>query len=33
LLVLKTACEILCAIRGLRVDIQSENQCVFISVV
>ena len=33
LLVLNTACEILCSINGLKVDIQSSNQCVYISVV
>ena len=33
LLVLKAACEIFWSIRGLRVDIQGINQCVYISVV
>lgn len=33
LLVFKAACEIFWSIRGLRVDIQSSNQCVYISVV
>ena len=33
LLVLKTACEIFWSIRGLRVDIQSSYQCVYISVI
>ena len=33
LLVLKTACETFWSIRGLRVDIQSSNQCVYISVI
>ena len=33
LLVLKAACEIFWSIRGLRVDIQNSNQCVYISVV
>ena len=33
LLVLKAACEIFWSIRGLRVDIQSSSQCVYIYVV
>ena len=33
LLVLKAACEIFWSIRGLKVDIQSSNQWVYISVV
>ena len=33
LLVLKTACEMFRSIRGLRVDIQSSNQFIYISVV
>jgi hypothetical protein len=33
LLVLKAACEIFWSIRGLTVDIQSSNQCVYISVI
>ena len=33
LLVLKDACEVFCSMRGLRVDIQSSNQCVYISVI
>jgi hypothetical protein len=32
LLVLKVAFEVSCSMRGLRVDIQSSNQCVYISV-
>ena len=33
LLILKTSFEIFCSMRGLKVDIQSSNQCVCISVV
>ena len=33
LLLLKAAFEVSCSMRGLRVDIQSSNQCVYISVV
>ena len=32
LLVLKTACEMFWSIRGLKVDIQGSNQCIYISV-
>ena len=32
LLVLKAACEIFWSIRGLRIDIQSSDQCVYIAV-
>ena len=33
LLLLKAAFEVFCSMRGLKVDIQSRNQCVYISVV
>ena len=33
LLVLKAACEVFCSMRGLRVDVQSSYQCIYISVV
>ena len=33
LLVLKGTFEVFCSMRGLRVDVQSNNQCVYISVV
>ena len=33
LLVLRVACEALCSMRGLRVDVQSGDQCIYISVV
>ena len=33
LLILIAACGIFCSMGGLRVDIQSSNQCVYISVV
>jgi len=33
LLVLKAACEVFCSMRGLRVDVQSSHQCIYISVV
>jgi hypothetical protein len=33
LLILKAACEVFWSIRGFRVDIQSSNQCIYISVV
>ena len=33
LLILKAAFEVFCSMRGLRVDIQNSNQCVYVSVI
>ena len=33
LLVLRAAFDVFCSMRGLRVDVQNSNQCVYISVV